>query len=160
MFYLEIIVVVSNINFSILVLLLGMPSHGEEKSYNSGDMLSSSSSAKTIEEGGQLSELAVNSMEDVSHLNWNSVRSSDLKNCHFLNREIAFELYNFYGRLKGISVRKSHVARNKKREIVRQDLVCHKEGFCEEEKKRKREDRKREPKVESRWLCCKIDDCS
>ncbi|XP_057438261.1 protein FAR1-RELATED SEQUENCE 5-like [Lotus japonicus] len=96
--------------------------------------------------------VAVNSMDDVAHTLWDCMNATDFMKYHFLNRQVAFDFYNFYARVKGFSIRKSKVLRNKKGDIVRQDLVCHKEGF-REEKNRMRANRKRETKVETRCGC-------
>ncbi|XP_057457089.1 protein FAR1-RELATED SEQUENCE 5-like [Lotus japonicus] len=132
----------------------GYSSDGKGKSTVVAGILSSPtptlSQSNGEDEKGEV--VAVNTMDDVAHTLWDSIDEIEMKKFNFLNRQVAYDFYNFYARVKGFSIRKSKVLRNKKGEIVRQDFVCHKEGF-REEKNRKRENRKRETKVETRCGC-------
>ncbi|XP_057446545.1 protein FAR1-RELATED SEQUENCE 5-like [Lotus japonicus] len=129
----------------------GSSSNGEGKNV-AGDL---SSTTPTLSEsiGEEEAGYAFNSMDDAANIVWDSINETNFKKYHFLNRQVVFEFYNLYARIKGFSIRKSKVVRNKHGEIVRQDLVCHKEGF-REEKNRMRANRKRETKVETRCGCC------
>ncbi|XP_057426203.1 protein FAR1-RELATED SEQUENCE 5-like [Lotus japonicus] len=96
--------------------------------------------------------VVVNSMDDGANILWDCINETELQKYNFLNRQVAYDFYNFYARVKGFSVRKSKVLRNIKHVIVRQDFVYYKERF-REEKNRNRKNRLRETKVETRCGC-------
>ncbi|XP_057457216.1 protein FAR1-RELATED SEQUENCE 5-like [Lotus japonicus] len=132
----------------------GFSFNDEGKSSDVGGLLSSSTSsiAESIGEDEAGEGVGINSMGDAANILWDSINETELTKYHFLNRDVAYEFYNFYARVKGFSIRKSKILRNIKGVIIRQDFVCHKEGF-REGKNKNRENRKRETKVETRCGC-------
>ncbi|XP_057430316.1 protein FAR1-RELATED SEQUENCE 5-like [Lotus japonicus] len=133
----------------------GFSSDGEGKTAAVAGIVSSPTpkSSESIGEDENGEAVAIDTMDDAASTLWDCIDANEMKKFHFLNRQVAYEFYNFYARVKGFSIRKSKIFRNKKGVIVRQDFVCHKEGF-REEKNRMRENRKRETKVETRCGCC------
>ncbi|RYR26752.1 hypothetical protein Ahy_B02g061060 isoform K [Arachis hypogaea] len=68
------------------------------------------------------------------------------------SHEIAVDFYNHYAKSVGFGARKSKTWKNSKGEYVKQLFVCSREGF-RPEKYYNMENRKREPKSETRCGC-------
>ncbi|XP_057444179.1 protein FAR1-RELATED SEQUENCE 5-like [Lotus japonicus] len=133
----------------------GFSSDGEGKTSVVAGIVSSPTpnSSKSIAEDENGEAVDVDSIDDVANTLWDGIDDIEMKKFHFPNRQVAYEFYNLYARVKGFSVRKSKVFKTKKGQIVWQDFLCHKEGF-REEKNIMRENRQRETKVETRCGCC------
>ncbi|KAJ1399249.1 MULE transposase domain [Sesbania bispinosa] len=83
-----------------------------------------------------------------------AVLSTDLiKTFTFSNLEVAYEFYNWYGRIKGFSARRGKVRKNRDQEIVEKTLFCHREGKRTKKDDNEEEPIVREPRPETRTGC-------
>ncbi|XP_057415359.1 protein FAR1-RELATED SEQUENCE 5-like [Lotus japonicus] len=99
----------------------------------------------------------------MGNVNFKILNGNNLKMYRFSSREVAFLFYNMYARVKGFSARKDKLLRDKNRQIIQQNFVCHKQGrrtniFGDERT------RKREPMKDIRCGCraeCRVHiDCN
>lgn len=86
----------------------GFSSNGKGKSVVVAGILSSPTitPCESIGEDEIGGGVAVNSMDDAAHTLWDCLNENEFKKYHFLNRQVAFEFYNIYARVKGFSIRK------------------------------------------------------
>jgi hypothetical protein len=80
-------------------------------------------------EGCIFSEVnAVNSLEDISKINFKHLSDEDVMRYHFLDLDVAYTFYNWYASFHGFAARKSKVMRNVKGQITQQTFVCYRQG--------------------------------
>jgi len=97
-------------------------------------------------------EFAVNLVTDLELINFKEMTIQKGMRYHFLDREVAYMFYNWYGCLHGFAARKSRVVRNRNGVVVQQIFLCHREGM-REEKYINSTSRKREHKPLTRCGC-------
>jgi hypothetical protein len=97
-------------------------------------------------------ETVVDSVADLEKINFKEISIEEVMRFHFLDLEVAFMFYNWYGCFHGFAARKSRVIRNIKGEVVQQIFPCHREGV-REEKYINSTSRKREHRPLSRCGC-------
>ncbi|RYR69075.1 hypothetical protein Ahy_A03g015612 [Arachis hypogaea] len=95
---------------------------------------------------------AVDSVQDITTLNFNKNCAEEIGKCHFSTLQLAFDFYLKYSKSKGFSARKSKTFKNSIDEIYKQKFVCHRKGF-KEEKYYTMKKRKKEPRLETRTRC-------
>ncbi|KAJ1440986.1 Zinc finger, SWIM-type [Sesbania bispinosa] len=84
-------------------------------------------------------DFAVNSEADFANFDPAMLNEESLLKFHFVDLEVAYEFYNWYANIKGFSVRKSKVRKQKNDEIVEKNFLCHREGGYEHVGFRKRD---------------------
>ncbi|RYR29051.1 hypothetical protein Ahy_B01g053339 [Arachis hypogaea] len=96
---------------------------------------------------------AVDSVQDITTLNFSKNFTDEISKYHFSTLQLAFDFYLKYSKSKGFSARKSKTFKNSVGEIYKQKFVCHRQGF-REEKYYTMEKRKKEPRLETRtrWI--------
>ncbi|RYR59290.1 hypothetical protein Ahy_A05g025152 [Arachis hypogaea] len=95
---------------------------------------------------------AVDSVQDITTLNFSENFAEKIGKYHFSTLQLAFDFYLKYSKSKGFSARKSKTFKNSIGEIYKQKFVCHRQGF-REEKYYTMEKRKKEPRLETRTGC-------
>ncbi|XP_057719492.1 uncharacterized protein LOC130933908 [Arachis stenosperma] len=95
---------------------------------------------------------AVDSVQDITTLNFSESCVEKIGKYHFSTLQLAFDFYLKYSKSKGFSARKSKTFKNSIGEIYKQKFVCHRQGF-REEKYYTIEKRKKEPRLEIRTRC-------
>ncbi|XP_025611603.1 protein FAR1-RELATED SEQUENCE 5-like [Arachis hypogaea] len=94
----------------------------------------------------------VDSVQDITTLNFTENCAEKIGKYHFSTLQLAFDFYLKYSKSKGFSERKSKTFKNSIGEIYKQKFVCHRQGF-REEKYYTMEKRKNEPRLETRTGC-------
>ncbi|QHN86776.1 Protein FAR1-RELATED SEQUENCE [Arachis hypogaea] len=95
---------------------------------------------------------AVDSVQDITTLNFSENFVEEIGKYHFSTLQLAFYFYLKYSKSKGFSARKSKTFKNSIGEIYKQKFVCHRQEF-REEKYYTMEKRKKEPRLETRTGC-------
>lgn len=94
----------------------------------------------------------IDSMEDIHRIDMKSLSPHEMRKAQFASLDLDYEFYNLYARAYGFSVRKSKIEQSKSGDIFQRTFVCHKQGF-REDRGLTIENRKREPKAETRCGC-------
>ncbi|XP_016206425.1 protein FAR1-RELATED SEQUENCE 5-like [Arachis ipaensis] len=95
---------------------------------------------------------AVDSVQDITTLNFSENFAEEIGKDHFSTLQLAFDFYLKYSKSKGFSARKSKTFKNSIGEIYKQKFVCYRQGF-REEKYYTMEKRKKEPRLKTRTGC-------
>ncbi|XP_057426320.1 uncharacterized protein LOC130719727 [Lotus japonicus] len=89
--------------------------------------------------------LKIDTLQDTLRIDLKKLVPLDLMNYEFLDSEVAYLFYHWYGRVNGFAVRKSRKIHNKEGLLIQRNFVCHREGFREDRgltmEKRQRESR-------------------
>ncbi|RYR10175.1 hypothetical protein Ahy_B05g078650 [Arachis hypogaea] len=94
----------------------------------------------------------IDDIENIAMVDFLNIGAHEMEYFHFSNLQIAFDFYNHYAKFVSFGARKSKTWKNSKGEYVKQLFVCSCEGF-RPEKYYNMENRKREPKSETRCGC-------
>ncbi|RYR33739.1 hypothetical protein Ahy_A10g048364 [Arachis hypogaea] len=95
-------------------------------------------------------ERGIDRLTDLGCMNLKEIRADHIKMLHFADREVAFAFYNLYAKMNGFAARRYRSRRNMNNEVTQQSFVCFRQGF---RKHNDCEERKREPKPETRCGC-------
>ncbi|XP_016164784.1 uncharacterized protein LOC107607330 [Arachis ipaensis] len=94
----------------------------------------------------------VDSVQDITILNFSENCVEKIGKNHFSILQLAFDFYLKYSMSKGFGARKSKTFKNSIGEVYKQKFVCHRQGF-REKKYYTMEKRKKEPRLETRTGC-------
>ncbi|MCI32560.1 protein FAR1-RELATED SEQUENCE 5 [Trifolium medium] len=74
-------------------------------------------------------EKAVNSLDDITHIDFKELSIDAIMKYHFLDVGVTFMFYDWYASFHGYAGRKDRVARRRDGEIIQQTFVCYREEF-------------------------------
>ncbi|KAJ1427978.1 Zinc finger, PMZ-type [Sesbania bispinosa] len=97
--------------------------------------------------------IGINSEQDIRNLDLENFSPHDISKYDFASMDLAYLFYREYGKANGFSIRKGKILYSKKtREELQQEYFCSNNGL-REDRGLKMEDRKREPRAETRCEC-------
>ncbi|PNX89196.1 FAR1 DNA-binding domain protein, partial [Trifolium pratense] len=102
--------------------------------------------------GCEVEAVVIKDMADIMKIDLNNFRVADVRKYEFVGLDVAYMFYCWFAKTSGFSVRKGHVVRNHEGNILQQTFLCSCEGF-REDRGLTLENRKREPKNETRCGC-------
>ncbi|XP_057418155.1 protein FAR1-RELATED SEQUENCE 5-like [Lotus japonicus] len=94
----------------------------------------------------------IDNLQDILGIDLKQLVPLDLMNYEFLDSEVAYLFYHWYGRVNGFAVRKSRKIHNKEGLLIQRNFVCHKEGL-REDRGLTMDKRQREPRSDFRCGC-------
>ncbi|KAJ1394541.1 Zinc finger, PMZ-type [Sesbania bispinosa] len=100
-----------------------------------------------------LNRVSIDGEDDFLKIDPSMLNEDNAMRIHFPDVEVAYNFYNWYGRLKGFSARKGKVRKNKSREPVEKIFLCHREGEREKKNSEQKEAQVRESKPQTRTGC-------
>ena len=99
-------------------------------------------------------ELFIDSIESIRRIDFSCLEAEDVENFEFSDLQVAYEFYNFYGKVNGFGIRRHKVGRTRtvEKKILWQTFVCCRHGH-RETKYLHNTDRKMDPKPLTRCGC-------
>jgi hypothetical protein len=121
---------------------VSLPVESEEEANSVEDGLDGS--------GGQA--IVFNDMGDIMKFDMEKFCIDDVGRYDFASLDVAYLFYCWFARMSGFSVRKAQMIRDREGVVLQQTFLCSCEGF-REDRGLTRENRKREPRNETRCGC-------
>jgi hypothetical protein len=110
------------------------------------------SNADVGSDGSEAEAIVIRDMSDILKIDIENFCLSDLRRYEFVTLDVAYMFYCWFARTTGFSVRKGQVVRNGNGQIIQQTFSSSCQGFREDRGLTK-ENRKREPRNETRCGC-------